>query len=164
MLSTSAHLPLPLLSQDRGGGNGAFPIDTSVCRLSKFSIRRGLHVVELFAGIKLGVLRIALAVGHNSRRYAYCDRDPVSRLIAKEVLQKLQQEFPGQLPAFAIASFHVHLPDTIEDASKPSHLQNYLKRLGSVDLLGASWECQSVSQVGYQQGIHDPRSSTTWWR
>ena len=74
-----------------GGENGAFPIDTSACRLSEFSMRRGLHVVELFAGIGLGVLRTALAAGHNIRRYAYCDRDPVSRLIAEEVLQKLQQ-------------------------------------------------------------------------
>ena len=121
-------------------------------------------MVELFAGIGLGVLRTALAAGHNIRRYAYCDRDPVSRLIAKEVLQKLQQEFPKQLLDSAIFDFHVYLPNTIEDASKPSHLQNYLKRFGPVDLLGASWECQSVSQVGYQQGIHDPRSSTTWWR
>ena len=53
--------------------------------------------MELFSGIGLGVLRTALAAGHKIRRYSYCDRDPVSRLIVEEVIQKLQQEFPGQL-------------------------------------------------------------------
>ena len=57
-----------------GGGNGAFPIDTSVCHLSEFSIQRGLHVVELFAGIGLGLLRTAVAAVYKIRRYSYCDR------------------------------------------------------------------------------------------
>ena len=61
------------------------------------------------------------------------------------------------MPVSADAGFDVYLPNHIESASQLSAQHGLLKRWGHVDLLGASWECQSVSQAGYQQGIHDPR-------
>ena len=43
------------------------------------------------------------------------------------------------------------------DQCSPAFLTNSVARHGPVDMLGANWECQSVSRAGYRQGIHDPR-------
>ena len=59
----------------------AYPIRCRPTRLSPQSIRDGLHVLKLFAGVGLGVLRTALAAGYNIRRYTYVDKDPVSRAV-----------------------------------------------------------------------------------
>ena len=36
-------------------------------------------------------------------------------------------------------------------------LANLVSKFGPVDLLGASWECQSVNRAGKRQGAADPR-------
>ena len=43
---------------------GAVPVNTFVRTLSSQSHHHGLHIVELFGGIGLGVLRTALAAGY----------------------------------------------------------------------------------------------------
>ena len=48
---------------------------------------QGLHVSELFGGIGVGVLRSALAIGHQIRCYTYVDKDDVSRRVAAVVLR-----------------------------------------------------------------------------
>ena len=36
-------------------------------------------------------------------------------------------------------------------------LINLVERYGSLDILGASWECQSVNRAGHQRGAANPR-------
>ena len=72
----------------------AIPINTTARQFAPQSIQDGLHVLELFGGIGLGVLRFVLAAGHKIRRYTYVDKDDVSKRVAAAVLQKLQNQFP----------------------------------------------------------------------
>ena len=72
----------------------ASPISTSIQKWTRETKEKGLHVLELFGGIGLGVLRSALASGHQIRCYTYVDKDDVSRRIAAGVLRKLQNQFP----------------------------------------------------------------------
>ena len=67
----------------------ASPISSSIKKWTPEIKEGGLHVLELFGGIGLGVLRSALASGHQIRCYTYVDKDDVSRKIAASVLQKL---------------------------------------------------------------------------
>ena len=60
-----------------------------------------------------------------------------------------------QLPASAILGFDTRLPHNIAHCN-PKFLAPVAHR-GPVDLLGASWECQSISRVGRRQGVNDPR-------
>ena len=69
--------------------------------------------MELFAGVGLGVLRLALAAGYSIRCYTYVDKDPVSRNIARSVLVALQLQYPTQLSDAAIKSFEKRLPQDI---------------------------------------------------
>ena len=123
---------------------GASPINTSTRQFSAQAIRDGLHVLELFGGVGLGVLRSALAARYIVRCYTYVDRDAVSRRIARSVLHYLQQQYPTQLKDAAITAFDKRLPQNIDQCSATilAHLTSYN---GPVDLLGGSWECQSVN-------------------
>ena len=134
----------------------ASPINTAILQLAPQSLQTGLHVLELFGGIGLGVLRSALAVGHQIRCYTYVDKDDISRLVVAAVLQKLQLQFPDQLPDAALQGFEDRLPQNIDQCG-PTFLTNLVANHGPVDLLGASWECQGVSRASYRQDVHDPR-------
>ena len=112
--------------------------------------------MELFAGVGLGVLRAALAAGYSIRCYTYVDKDPVSRQMARSVLAALQLQYPKQLSDAAIKSFDKRLPQDISQCSL-TFLEGLLELNGPVDLLGGSWECQSVSRAGRQRGAMDPR-------
>ena len=135
---------------------GAVPINTSIRKLSLQAQRDGLHVLELFGGVGLGVLRTTLSARHVIRCYTYVDHDPISRRIAKKVLQHLQQQYPDQLPLSATLAFEKRLPQSVQCISNLL-LGNLVTRHGPVDLLGGSWDCQSVSRAGKQQGAEDPR-------
>ena len=68
--------PLLPLSKWLGGAvSGAFPINTATVQLSQKSCKEEVHVMELFAGVGLGVLRSALAAGYSNRCYTYVDKD-----------------------------------------------------------------------------------------
>ena len=100
----SLSLP-PLLpsSQWLGGAVlGAFPFNTSTVQLSQQSCTDGLHVMELFAGVGLGVLRSTLAAGYTIRCFTYVGKDPVSRRIARSVIAALQLQYLKQLSDAAI--------------------------------------------------------------
>ena len=116
-------------------------------QLSQQSCTDGLHVIELFPGVGLGVLRSALAAGYSIRCYTYVDKDPISRRIARIVLKTLQLQYPKQLSDAAIRSFDKRLPQDISRCSI-TFLEGLLEFNGPVDLLGGSWECQSVSRAG----------------
>ena len=149
----------PLQPTSKWLGNevmGATPINTATRMLTQQSTRDGLHVLELFGGVGLGVLRTALAAGYTVRCYTYVDRDVTSRRIAAAVLHKLQLQYPQQLPDAAIKAFDKRLPQTVSLCSN-LFLSNLVTRHGPVDLLGGSWECQSVSRAGHQTGAMDPR-------
>ena len=90
------------------------------------------------------------------RCYTYVDKDPISRRIAKQVFLQLQSEYSKLLSSTAIAAFDKRLPQTIECVSNLL-MGNLVARHGAVDLLGGSWECQSVSRAGKKQGPEDPR-------
>ena len=74
--------------------NNANPINTAVRPISPLSLRDEIHVLELFAGIRRGVLRAVVAAGFIIRCYTYVDKDRVSRRIARFVLLGLQRQFP----------------------------------------------------------------------
>ena len=128
----------------------ASPITTTIKKWAPQTMQNGLHVLELFGGIGLGVLRSAL------KCYTYVDKDDISRHVAAAILRKLQLQFPDQLLDAALRGFDERLPQNIDQCS-PTFLTNLVANYGPVDLLGASWECQSVSRAGYRQGVHDPR-------
>ena len=88
----------------------AVPINTIVRQLAPHSIRAGLHVLELFGGIGLGVLRSALAASHKIRCYTYVDKDAVGRCIAAAIFRKLQNQFLDELVDAAIRVFDDRLP------------------------------------------------------
>ena len=90
--------------------NGAVPINAAVRMLSPQAKQNGLHVLELFGGIGLGVLRTALVARYTVRCYTYVDRDATSRRIAKAVLISLQVQYPLQLPDIATRAFDKRLP------------------------------------------------------
>ena len=104
---------LPTSSWIGGEVMGAFPINTATRRIGSQAIQDGLHVLELFGGIGLGVLRSTLAAGYVVRCYTYVDKDPVSRRIARAVLQSLQQQYPTQLSDAAIQAFDKRLPQNV---------------------------------------------------
>ena len=140
-LTSVAPLSLPPLlpSSKWLGGEilGALPLDTSTVQLSQTACRNGLHVMELFAGVGLGVLRSALAAGYSIRCYTYVDKDPISRNIARSVLTTLQRQYPAQLPDASIKSFDKRLPQDISQCSL-TFLERLLEFNGPVDLLGGS--------------------------
>ena len=81
---------LPLLPSSKWLGGavlGSSPINTATRQLNVQSCRDGLHVMEFFGGIGLGVLRSALAA--NVRCNTYVDKDPISRRIARSTLKAL---------------------------------------------------------------------------
>ena len=84
------------------------------------------------------------------------DRDPVSRRIAHAVFHSLQQQYPTELKDSAITAFDWRLPHKVNQCSENSLMQ-LVTHNGPVDLLGGSWECQSVSRAGGQRGAMDPR-------
>ena len=88
----------------------ASPINTAILQLAPQSLQTGLHVLELFGGIGLGVLRSVLAAGHQIRCYTYVDKDDISRRVAAAVLRKLQLRFPDQLPDAALQGFEDRMP------------------------------------------------------
>ena len=73
--------------------HNVIPINTTVRQLAPQSIQDNLHVLELFGGIGLGVLRSALAASHKIRCYTYVDKDALSRRVAAAALRKLQKHF-----------------------------------------------------------------------
>ena len=82
----------PLLPTSKWLGEevlGASPINTATGVLTQQAQRDGLHVLEFFGGVGLGVLRTAQAAEYSIRCYTYVDRDVTSRKIAKTVLQQL---------------------------------------------------------------------------
>ena len=135
---------------------GSSPINTATRQFSAQAKSEGLHVLELFGGIGLGVLRTALAAGYTVRCYTYVDRDAKSRRIAKAALAALQTQYPQQLPATAVNAFDKRLPQDVAQCSE-LFLTQLVAMNGPVDLLGVSWECQSVSRAGRQRGAMDPR-------
>ena len=137
---------------------GAVPINTSIRHFSPTSIRDGLHVMETFAGVTCGVLQSALAAGYKVRMYTYVDRDPISRKMARTKLQGLRTAYPTLLMDAAVQAFDKRLPQNISLVS-PLFLANLVVRHRPVDLLGGSWECQSVSQAGQ---IRASSSSMIW--
>ena len=94
----------------RGYSSGSFPINTATGQFTPQGLREGLHVLELFGGMGLGVLRTTLALGYTIRCYTYVDKDPVSGRIARATLQSLQWQYPDLLSDASINAFDKRLP------------------------------------------------------
>ena len=135
---------------------GASPINTATRQFSAQCMQDGLHVLELFGGVGLGVLRPTLAAGYSVRCYTYVDKDPISRNIARATLQSLRQQYPELLPDAAINAFDKRLPQNVSQCST-SIMRQLIASNSPVDMLGGSWECQSVSRAGRQRNTMDPR-------
>ena len=139
-----------------GEYNGATPISTIVSRFDDESVKNGLHVLDMFSGITCGGLRTILEAGFKVRCYTSIEIDEVSRSIAREVLSKLQIEYPKQLPDKAIRGYNKRLPQNIALVSK-SDLIDLVKNNGKVHFICGGWECQSMSMAGKHKGMEDDR-------
>ena len=60
----------------------AYPMQYTVRNINPISLHKRVHVMENFAGIGLGVLRMIVAAGIVVRVYTYIDRDLVNRKVA----------------------------------------------------------------------------------
>ena len=83
----------PLDPRSQGMGEAVYntyPIHNQIRNINPTSLQTGVHVMENFAGVGLGVLRMTVAAGIKVRVYTYIDRDLVSRKIARHVLLQLQ--------------------------------------------------------------------------
>ena len=69
------------------------PLDTSTQQCSTRARAEGLHVVDLFAVIGLGMLRAALAADYSIKCYTYVDKDIVNRRIAKSIISALMLQY-----------------------------------------------------------------------
>ena len=116
---------------------GAVPINTTTRQIRPQAKHDGLHVVELFGGIGLGVLRAALAANFKIRCYTYVDKDITSRRIAQTNLSALQLQYPEQLPASAVHSFDKKMPQDVSQCTS-AYLEQLINTNGPVDLLGGS--------------------------
>ena len=94
-------------------------------------------MLELFAGIGLGVLRAALAGGYTIRKYTYVDKDTISRHIALAVLHRLHEQHPSQLPLSAFSRSDGGFPQNVAHCTS-TFLANLVSKFGPMDLLGAS--------------------------
>ena len=92
---------------------GASPINTATRQFSAQCMQDGLHVLELFGGAGLGVLRATLAAGYNVKCYTYVDKDPIIRNIARATFQSLQQQYPELLLDAAINALDKRLPQNV---------------------------------------------------
>ena len=128
---------LPSSSWLGGAAMGAVPIDTSTRQFSAHAKQDGLHVVELFGGIGLGVLRAALAANYKIRCYTYVDKDITSRRIAKTTLSALHLQYPEQLPVSAVHSYDQKLPQDVSQCTS-AYLEQLIATNGLVDLLGGN--------------------------
>ena len=95
-----------------------------------------------------------LAKGEVIRTYTYVDIDPLSRNIARRLVSKLQEDYPGQLPDSAIKQFGKSLPQNIALINE-SHLVNLIVSSGQINVFVASWECQNASQADLKKRMHD---------
>ena len=140
-----------------GGPNqGAVPVVTNVQSLDRASITKGLHVLDLFAGITCSGLRTVLEAGYRVECYTSVEIDDISRAIARNVLSALQSEFPGQLPDRAINGYNKRLPQNIAFISEID-MHDLVSIKGPIHFICGGWECQSMSLAGQHLGIDDER-------
>ena len=92
---------------------GASPIYTGVKHFQKADLERGLHVLDLFGGITCGGLRTILEAGYHVKCYTSVEVDETSRAIARCMLDRLQTQYPGQLPSSAIRGYSKRVPQDI---------------------------------------------------
>ena len=135
----------------------AYPIHRTVRNINPTSLQAGVQVMENFAGVGLGILRMTVAACIVVRIYTYIARDPVNRKIARHILLQLQLQHQKLILQSAIESFdRMYMPQDISLVG-PAALTNLVAHYGLVDILGGSWECQSVSRAGRCRGVEDPR-------
>ena len=140
-----------------GGRNqGAVPVSQSVQLLDSESIAKGLHVLDLFAGISCSGLRTVLEAGYRVECYTSVEIDDISRAIARRVLSALQEEFPGQLPDRAINGYNKRIPQNIALISEID-MHELVTNKGPIHFICGGWECQSMSLAGHHLGIEDER-------
>ena len=139
-----------------GANHGAVPISTSIATLDQTAKQKGLHVLDLFAGISCGGLRTVLEAGYVISCYTSVEIDDISRVIARKTLDDLQAEYPGQLPDKAFRGYDKRLPQNIQFVGD-SELTNLIRDNGSVDFICGGWECQSMSLAGKHLGMEDDR-------
>ena len=142
---------------------GASPIETATRQFSAQCMQDGLHVLELFGGVGLGVLRATLAAGYSVRCYTYVNKDPISRKIARATLQSLQRQYSELLPNAAINAFDKTLPQNVSQCST-SILRQPLQTMVQWTCWGAAGNARvlAVLDDSAVQWIHAFTISTTW--
>ena len=114
---------------------GAHPINYSIRNISPLSLQRGVHVMENFGGVGLGVLRMIVVADIVVRVYTYVDRDSVNQKIARHALIQLQLQHPHLILHSAIEFFNrMFMPQDISLIG-PAALTNLVAHYGPVDIL-----------------------------
>ena len=107
-MGTTAEACRPQIFMDGGEVYNAYPIHNQIRNINPTSLKMGVHVIENFAGVGLGVLRMTVVAGIKVRVYTYIDRDPVSRKIARHVLLQLQlQQLSPSTASTCLRTFHL---------------------------------------------------------
>ena len=76
---------------------GAHPINYSIRNISPLSLQRGVHVMDNFGGIGLGVLRMTMAAGIVVRVYTYVNRGSFTPLQRPAQLPLWHSELPPKM-------------------------------------------------------------------
>ena len=139
-----------------GSNHGALPINTTTQTFEKIAKTKGLHVLDLFAGISCGGLRTVLEAGYLVSCYTSVEIDDISRIIARKTLSDLQEQYPGQLPDKAIRGYNKRIPQNIQLISD-NDLCNLVQQNGTINFVCGGWECQPMSMAGKHLGMDDDR-------
>lgn len=124
---------------------GATPINHSVRNISSHSIQDGVHVLETFAGIGLGVLRATLTADNSVKVYTYIDGDRLNKRIARYMLHQLHRQHFGLILPSTLQSFDcMYMPKDIS-LIRPANRTILVAHYRRADIYGGRWECQSVS-------------------
>ena len=85
-----------------------------------------------------------------------CLQDPISNRINEGVIEKLILEFPGQINRGAFIGWEKRLSQDVGLIGEMA-LVNLIAQNGEVDIVGAGWECQSISRGARKEGYVDRR-------
>ena len=90
--------------------------------------------MDLFAGITFAGLRVVLATGVKVKCYSLVEWDEIARGISKEILSKLESEYPHELPDSALKGHSKRLPQNIKRVGE-NDLQALMQCRGEVHFI-----------------------------
>jgi hypothetical protein len=121
------------------------------------ALQDGIVLLELCGGMSAG-LEATLRAGFVVQQYLYCDTDPKAQAVAAHRVWQLQQQYPAQLSAQALAGAFTALPADIRQVES-RHLAAAARQATARQwLVVAGWPCQDFSMAGPSVGLAGRRA------